>query len=117
MPTKAKTMSQMKRQTAPPRRDNRPSAASRGYDYKWVKLRNWFIKRNPLCVDCLKIGITTAWTTAVIKGKLKRVSNEVDHIIPHKGNLRLKTDPNNLQTLCKSHHSRKTATEDGGFGN
>ncbi len=112
MPQAAQTLSSLKHK-AP---DNRPSASKRGYDNKWVRLRDWYIARNPLCCECLKEGIVTVSTTAVINGKTKRFSNEVDHIVPHKGDLRLKRDPRNLQTLCKPHHSRKTAREDGGFG-
>lgn len=40
----------------------------------------------------------------------------VDHIIPHKGDKQLFWDRDNWQPLCKKHHDRKTATEDGGFG-
>lgn len=36
---------------------------------------------------------------------------EVDHITPHKGDINLFLDFENTQSLCKSHHSRKTATE------
>ncbi|NMA84113.1 MAG: HNH endonuclease [Epulopiscium sp.] len=36
----------------------------------------------------------------------------VDHIKPHKGNEDLFYDINNLQSLCKSCHDRKTAKED-----
>ena len=112
MPTRAKTLSQLKH----PAPDNRLSAAKRGCDANWRKLRNWFIKKNPLCKECLKDGLITACTMEIRNGSPVRVSNEVDHIIPHRGNEKLKRDPKNLQTLCKSHHSRKTATEDGGFG-
>ena len=31
----------------------RGSAASRGYDYQWQRFRSWFVKRHPLCHDCL----------------------------------------------------------------
>ena len=44
-------------------------------------------------------------------------TTEINYIIPHKGNQQLIWDENNLQALCKSCHSRKTAREDGGFGN
>jgi len=37
----------------------------------------------------------------------------VDHIEPHKGDEELFYDINNLQSLCKSCHDRKTAKEDG----
>lgn len=41
----------------------------------------------------------------------------VDHIRPHKSNYDLFWDPNNWQSMCDPCHSKKTATEDGGFGN
>jgi 5-methylcytosine-specific restriction protein A len=44
-------------------------------------------------------------------------ATDVDHITPHKGNKELFYDVSNLQSLCHSHHSQKTAKEDGGFGN
>ena len=99
MPTRAKTLSQMKH----PAPDNRPSAAKRGYDTNWRKLRNYHLMVNPLCVMCEKEGYI-------------RIAQVVDHIIPHKGDNSLRLDPNNLQSLCKRHHDQKTATEDGGFG-
>jgi 5-methylcytosine-specific restriction protein A len=41
----------------------------------------------------------------------------VDHIKPHQGDPELFWDSENLQALCAPCHSRKTASEDGGFGN
>lgn len=41
----------------------------------------------------------------------------VDHIIPHKGDKILFWDPKNHQAMSKKCHDRKTAREDGGFGN
>jgi 5-methylcytosine-specific restriction protein A len=43
-------------------------------------------------------------------------ATDVDHIIAHRGDDRLRLDPANLQSFCHAHHSSKTATEDGGFG-
>ena len=48
------------------------------------------------------------------EGKIKS-ANEVDHIIPHKGNMELFWDEDNWQSLCKSHHSMKTASEMRGY--
>jgi 5-methylcytosine-specific restriction protein A len=82
----------------------RGSAAARGYGGKWRAARLAFLKRHPLCEDCLKDGTVTAAT-------------EVDHVIPHKGDQKLFWKRSNWRALCKPCHSKKTATEDGGFGN
>ena len=87
-----------------PSEDRRESAAQRGYGHRWRKLRDWYIKAHPLCEECLRQGRVTKAT-------------DVDHIIPHKGDALLLFDVNNLQSLCHECHSRKTAGEDGGFGN
>lgn len=80
----------------------RPSARHRLYDSRWDKARKGYLAKHPLCVHCLAEDVTTA-------------ANEVDHIIPHRGDKVLFWDRNNWQSLCKTHHSRKTATEDSGF--
>lgn len=82
----------------------RESANQRGYTYRWQKARAGWLRAHPLCVHCEQ------------EGKV-RAGNEVDHIIPHRGDMDLFWDNSNWQTLCKTHHSIKTATEDGGFGN
>lgn len=70
----------------------------------WKKLRAAHLRRHPLCEECLKRGIVT-------------IATDVDHIVPHRGDPSLMWNPENLQSLCHSCHSRKTAREDGGFGN
>lgn len=40
----------------------------------------------------------------------------VDHRVPHKGAPSLFFNRSNLWLLCKTHHDRKTARYDGGFG-
>jgi 5-methylcytosine-specific restriction protein A len=81
----------------------RGSASSRGYNHKWRKARITFLKRSPLCAECEREGIVCAATV-------------VDHIKAHKGDQVLFWDTSNWQSLCKQHHDRKTAIEDGGFG-
>lgn len=82
--------------------DTRPSAAARGYGATWREIRARHLNRNPWCVDCAAEGQRVRGT-------------HVDHIIPRS---RGGTDePSNLQSLCPRHHSIKTATHDGGFGN
>jgi len=84
--------------------DRRPSACARGYGRRWQKYRAAFLKINPLCRPCDKNGELAAATI-------------VDHIKPHKGNYDLFWDPANHQPICKRCHDKKTAIEDGGFGN
>jgi 5-methylcytosine-specific restriction enzyme A len=74
------------------------------YDRKWRREREEFFLKHPLCKHCLE------------EGKVEPAV-ELDHIIPHRGDLEIFNDPNNRQGLCKSHHSKKTARENGGFGN
>lgn len=82
----------------------RGTSAARGYDGTWRKLRQVFIRQNPLCAMCMQQG-------RIVPAK------EVDHIRPHRGDNALRMDWDNLQALCKPCHSRKTASENGGFGN
>ena len=67
---------------------------------KWRKLRSIYIRRHPMCEHpgCNKAG------------------NVVDHIIPIRqgGN---PLDWDNLQTLCHSHHNRKSGKEAKYFTN
>lgn len=86
------------------KKDNRVSSSKRGYDRTWRKYREGFLIENPVCVKCAEVGRV-------------RKSTVVDHIIPHKGNMKLFWDRSNHQALCKQCHDRKTASEDGGFGN
>jgi len=76
----------------------RGSAAQRGYGWQWTKLRKLVLAEQPIC------KMPGCWEP----------SAEVDHIVPKaKGGT---DDRDNLQGLCKPCHSRKTASEDGGFG-
>ncbi|QGT99520.1 Phage holin [Candidatus Syntrophocurvum alkaliphilum] len=79
--------------------NDRPSAASRGYDSRWRKARKRFLKANPLCRYCEKEGRITPATV-------------VDHIVPHRGDEKLFWDEGNWQPLCKRCHDRKTRTKD-----
>ena len=82
----------------------RPTAAQRGYGSRWRKARATYLRQHPLCVECEKAGRTTAATV-------------VDHRIPHRGDPVLFWDVNNWQALCAECHNRKTAREDGRWGN
>jgi 5-methylcytosine-specific restriction enzyme A len=82
-----------------PTRDKRPSARKRGYTTRWGKAARRFLKHHPTCA---RFGIDP---------KCKGLSEQVDHIVPHKGDLRLFWDRRNWQGLCKPCHSRKTLAE------
>ena len=76
----------------------------RPYGAKWRTAREVFLSSHKLCVICAKSD--------------KRVTaTVVDHIKPHKGNDKLFWSRRNWQALCASCHNRKTASQDGGFGN
>ena len=66
---------------------------------KWLdELRPEQLLREPFCRECAKRGIRTRAT-------------DVDRIVDHKGNWDMFCDPTNLESLCHSCHSRKTARE------
>ena len=82
----------------------RGTASQRGYDFRWQQYRISFLRIHPLCAECERNGIITP-------------ASIVDHIRPHKGDMKLFWDKNNHQSLCEQCHNIKTASEDGGFGN
>ncbi|NWC96088.1 MULTISPECIES: HNH endonuclease [unclassified Pseudomonas] len=82
----------------------RETSSQRGYSYKWQQARKAYLAKYPLCVECERQGLVVA-------------ANHVDHIRPHKGDWTIFWDSSNWQPLCHPCHSRKTATEDGGWGN
>ena len=76
--------------------DPRASASQRGYDARWRRLRALALAMQPLCAECLRHNLTTAAT-------------EVHHIdAKRRGGLDVLE---NLESLCKSCHSRKTRQE------
>lgn len=77
--------------------DKRASPSQRGYDAKWRRIRAAFLKAHPNCDAC------------------GAPASHVDHRTPLRDGGSNKWD--NLQPLCASCHSRKTAAQDGGFGN
>ena len=83
--------------TAQNRQANRRYATN---DTRWRLLRKKQLHRQPLCESCHSIGLVVPATV-------------VDHIDGNAFN----NDKENLQSMCWSCHSRKTAQQDGGFGN
>src|SRR5262245_2064747 len=82
----------------------RPSAFERGYTYRWQKARLVYLRSNPLCVMCLRLGRTSA---AII----------VDHIKRHQGKTNPEFwNPTNWQSLCaRCHNSTKQQIDRKGW--
>lgn len=71
---------------------------------RWRKLRARHLDQNQLCVMCKAEGRVTE-------------AKVVDHIVPHRGDMNLFWDADNLQSLCKPHHDvTKQSLEKGGTG-
>lgn len=70
----------------------RDNAHDRGYDRRWKRARGHFLRQHFYCWGCGAIGV-------------KRKADTVDHIIPHRGDLRLFWDRNNWQPACAWHHN------------
>lgn len=75
----------------------RPSAAKRGYDLAWRRVRGAFLKRHPTCCEA----------------GCGQPATDVDHIqsIRERPDLRLVWS--NLRPFCHPHHSRRTAIDQG----
>ena len=80
-------------------RRNQANRQFKTWDTTWRKMRQWVLTREPLCRECASQGQTTAAT-------------QVDHIDGDAFN----NETANLQPLCASCHSRKTAREQGRAG-
>lgn len=87
------------RRASPYREPPRPSAHARGYDREHRTNRAAYMAEHPICE---RRGCSEPGTDFDHK------DGDVTNNPP---------DGSNWQMLCKSHHSRKTAGRDGGFGN
>jgi 5-methylcytosine-specific restriction enzyme A len=76
----------------------RGTRTERGYSNRWLKARESYLIHHPLCKHCLEDGI-------------KELATEVDHIIPHRGDMSIFWKHDNWQGLCTYHHRIKTAKE------
>lgn len=75
---------------------HRPSAAARGYDAKWRKIRKAFLLDNPFCVIC---GADAEVPDHYPKTRRELLEEGVDN----------PDDPKFLRPLCVSHHNSETA--------
>ncbi len=65
---------------------------------QWRRLRLSQLSQHPWCAECLRYGV-------------RKIAQEADHIVPHRGDRILFYDSDDLQSLCASCHSRKTVKE------
>lgn len=84
--------------------NRRPDSKSLYQRDDWKALRKQMHAKSPFCAKCGK---------DLRKGR----GYHADHIVRHGGDLKTFLNPENIQILCHSCHSKKTARLDGGFGN
>lgn len=61
------------------------------YGYRWQKARAAFLKKHPICAEHARQGQTV-------------IATVVDHIVPHRRDMKLFWDSSNWQSLCKPCH-------------
>lgn len=110
----------------------RGSAHQRGYGYRWQQASAGFLLKNKYCMcdrhkvvserymlldaHALNDGVMPdGWMAFMARNPPTR-AEVVDHIIPHRGDMKLFWQRSNWQAMSKSCHDAKTAKEDGGFG-
>lgn len=76
----------------------RGNGYQRGWSAEWAAYRKDYLTMYPWCAVC------------------GQRATDIDHIDGTGRRGARAYDPANLQALCASHHSQKTATQDGGFG-
>lgn len=77
---------------------SRPTSRQRGYDTRWTAYSKARLARHPLCEEHRR------------NGQLVRATC-TDHIVPHRGDMRIFWDKTNHQSLCLSCNSKKSAKE------
>lgn len=75
---------------------HRLSAALRGYDRQWRRLRERVLFQRPLCEDCRARGELT-------------LSAEVHHVVKVADDWQRRLDPDNLMALCEPCHRARSA--------
>lgn len=83
---------------------SRLSSTQRGYDGRWRRARVVFLRRNPLCLYCSRVG-------------KEELASLVDHNPPHFGDMERFWDLATWVPCCAACHNLVTAAFDGGGGN
>jgi len=85
----------------------RPKRYGRAYDGRWHAFSKRYLRNHPYC-ECPEC--------AALPEYRRPEATEVDHIDGQGPSGPRGYDEGNCMAMSKSHHSRKTATQDGGFG-
>ena len=100
-------------------RSDKTSSTARGYSYKWQQARAAYLVKHPFCVYCLRdAGIpvsddaTAVGLACMGKGIGLPMATVVDHVIAHRGDMKVFWDSANWQSLCAPHHSRDKQREE-----
>lgn len=94
--------------TTGPRADHslHGNSRERGYDARWDALSLAFRRLYPLC-GMRPNGARPVMSECHLKGR-STPAEQVDHVIPHKGDRELMFDESNLQSLCRACHGAKS---------
>jgi 5-methylcytosine-specific restriction endonuclease McrA len=100
-------------------RTDKQSSTARGYGYKWQQARAGYLLSHPFCAYCLReVGISYEQEAVAIGLQCTQVgiglpyAQVVDHVTPHRGDMKLFWDKTNWQSLCQTHHSRDKQREE-----
>lgn len=91
-------------------RNDKRTAAQRGYGYKWQQARDGYLAKHPHCVMCLgELGMMDMQPDDVVVECARRglpvpVATVVDHSVPHRGDMTIFWDRSLWQSLCARHH-------------
>jgi hypothetical protein len=92
------------------RTQSRREAAARrpnAYDAQWARFAKRYLRNHPTC-ECTECLALPEWR--------RPAATDVDHIDGQGPEGPHGYDEQNLCAMSHAHHSRKTATQDGGFG-
>lgn len=104
-------------------RTDQQTSTQRGYGYKWQQARAGFLAKHPFCAYCRRDAGIQADDLAgvVIECNEKCIAppayaTVVDHIDPHRGDMKLFWNSSRWQSLCAHHHSADKQREEARAG-
>lgn len=118
-----------KRKAAREHDRQRDSRHERGYTSKWVSASKGFLESvardqmERIASGALELpprcpGFPLCQCEECDEGRLRaKLATVTDHKVPHRRDMQLFWQRSNWRAMAKECHDRKTAREDGGFGN